>query len=121
MESLVSGKVADEELEGWPLNLIQSTGQDHCSARVAIFIYTSITVERGPKVDFTFWTNYKYFNDQVFILNFHHKHNYSLIGSKKVLRTCSITLLVANSIQTPNVRGQTHQAAGLLTVASAVI
>lgn len=64
MESLVSGKVADGELEGWPLNLIQSTGQDHRSVRVVIFIYTSVTVKQSKRTNCTI---YKYFNNQGFI------------------------------------------------------
>lgn len=55
----MSGNVADGELEGWPLNLIQSTGQDHSSAGVALFICTSETVKHGQKDHFysTNWTN----------------------------------------------------------------
>lgn len=49
----MSGKVADEELEGWPLNLMQSTGQDRRSARVYTFIYTYVTEKHSKKTIFT--------------------------------------------------------------------
>lgn len=65
----MSGKVADGELEGWPLNLIQSTGQDQCSGRKALFIHTDVTVNHRQKEGFysTNWTIYKYFNDHAFV------------------------------------------------------